>query len=433
MSQIIGQPVNSGLPAAAPAPQPAPAPVFPQLPPPAGAQPPPYNPAPQPQPNFAPQPLPPYQPQPPFPNPPGPYPAPVPPAGGQPSGPAAPQGPSAPVGTPTQQADQRLAQLEQELRMAQQSILRNQPYVSLGQQAAAQRQQQFQQPQTQPAGQPASLSGVPPFDPAMERFLGRDGNGQLTELPGAPPGTLAAYHANREGMASFLQRFAVNPEAVLSPVVEARAKALVAEETKRQFAEARQQQDFDSMVAEVSPWAIARDANGMVIQEMNYLTGQFDAKMTPEGQMYMQALAQAEVNGIRDPRQKHQHGMKVVTQARQQQQQQQAQQQQQQAQQYARPFFAGLTGPGALAQMPVMPQFPQQPPQYQAPQPQQVYQQFQPQPGYAPQYMPPPVPNQNPQLGLAPPPPGRPGPRPTMLQLMYQNAAAMGLPLQLGR
>ncbi len=150
---------------------------------------------------------------------------------------------------------------------------------------------------------------VPQFDPSLTRFILVDGNGNLSEAPGAPPGTLAAYHKHQQAMRQFITSA---PELL-------RNQAQTIQEMRQYLAGINQQSQehqriaqVQSALSEVEPWAVEKDNRGQPVEQMNYATGQVEYKLTARGNLYRQSLEEARSLGISEPNAKHRFAMNAV-------------------------------------------------------------------------------------------------------------------------
>lgn len=228
-----------------------------------------------------------------------PQPQPSPPVGGTPGTPgAAVPSTAAPVVSPSQSPEYQALQREHQRVLAE--IQRLTPYAAIGyrQQAAA---------PAAPAATPAATAeprlGVPELDPMVAAYLVEQ-NGQMVEIPGAPPGTLAAYQRHQREMATFLRSFTQNPERALAPVVDKIRKDAIEEAKKVYAGEVKAAQDKAQAAAilqENAAWMYERDGAGNVVVDFDPLTGRQSQRLSEGGQWWMEAVKGLSEQGVSDP------------------------------------------------------------------------------------------------------------------------------------
>lgn len=238
------------------------------------------------------------------------------PAGVGVTAPAAAIPPAAPVAAPPAPANPAVdpnAALQQVLatnaRLAAQ-LQQQSRYAQLGQQAAAGQPVQPAQPAA-----PASPFGLPAYDPNWRIHLTQDEHGNMVERPGAPLGTLAAYMQYQTNLPAAIGKLLSDPAGALGPVLEKlidERAAKIADQRQSQFEE---RQTINSIMAEVEPWAIAKNAAGQPLTQYDQ-NGQIVEQLTPLGQHYANACTYARQSGMTDTRKIHAWAMQQVNQAK---------------------------------------------------------------------------------------------------------------------
>jgi len=191
--------------------------------------------------------------------------------------------------TPVVADNPEIARLRAELESERQAVARLQPYAQMGYKAF---QQQGMQPK--PADQPGPAApkpifNIPEFPENLKSFITYDANGNVTEKPGAPPGTAALYQQNLNAKAAALDSILRDPNQALSPVLE-KFRAEAVEEAERRISE--KVRDIQATQAEEQvfqanmPWMVAHDANNKPVINIDHLTGQQNYQFTPAGMEY---------------------------------------------------------------------------------------------------------------------------------------------------
>lgn len=235
-------------------------------------------------------------------------PAPVPTTGVGVAAPVLPTQPGAPAAVPSHPAvDPALAAAQAQIAQLSATLRSNQRYVQLGMQAAA---QQPAAPAAQPAT-PANPFGLPSYDPNWKNHLEQDQDGRWQERPGAPLGTLTNFLAYHTNMPNAVGKLLSDPVGTLIPLLEKAIEERAMKVAQAQYAEVESRQAANQIMAEVEPWAIAKNADGSPI--MGYdATGQQVEQFTPLGQHYAQAAYFARQGGMTDMRAIHKYAMTQV-------------------------------------------------------------------------------------------------------------------------
>lgn len=203
-----------------------------------------------------------------------------------------------------------------------------QQLLQMGYQAAAQQRQQAQ-PVQQPAA-PQAQGPKNPFNvPALDFFglrgyLTRDSQGNLVGTPDAPLDAPQQFKSYVDAFEKAQHGFFQNPQQFLQPIVEEMAAKIAQQQIQQHFSRHQNQSQAQSIYQQVSEWAVAKDANGNPVYDVNPITGAQSERLTPAGQVYHQYLRDAASMGITSPAQRHQYAARLTQAAIIQIQQQQA-------------------------------------------------------------------------------------------------------------
>lgn len=159
---------------------------------------------------------------------------------------------------------------------------------------------------TTPA-QPASITGVPQFDPALLALIGTDEKGNLTAAPGAPPDLLVQYQNYQRASQQFFRKFAQDPMQVLGDPI----RNLVQQEAQKIVQaqhEQRQSHEFSQQyLVKQSAVLFAKDAQGNEIRDF-----QGNRTLSPVGQLFYNTVLTLDQQGVKDPRVQAQLAERIV-------------------------------------------------------------------------------------------------------------------------
>lgn len=179
------------------------------------------------------------------------------------------------------------------IRSHQQLQERN-AYAEMGQRLSPHigRFQEYLRQQQQPPPGATRPWEPPPYDEKWLAMVERD---EATGVLRAKAGYDPAIAEKLQAVAEWRDRYQKNPEAVIAPLIEDRARGLIEE----RFAEYQQQQTANELVQRNRPWAVQHDANGRPLADPR--TG--GPQLTPLGVVYAQATDALWRAGMRDVRQ----------------------------------------------------------------------------------------------------------------------------------
>ena len=211
--------------------------------------------------------------------------------------------------------------------------------------------------QPTPAQQAANIFGLPQFDMNLLNFVGRDDQGRLQLLPGAPPDAAIRVQEYQEKLRQVQQQFWSDPMKFLGPVIQRQAEEIAGRVFQGQFQQTQHQQFARQTLQANEGWLYERDASGQTQHQFNPATGRQEPVLSAAGRAYRQFVVEAHQAGIQDPARQHQYAItslqNQLMQARL--AQLQAPQQQQQANGQFLQQAAQQTPPPAAGANPVVP------------------------------------------------------------------------------
>jgi hypothetical protein len=107
----------------------------------------------------------------------------------------------------------------------------------------------------------------PEFNPAWEKLLKRDEQGNIVAVPGAPPDIVPKFLAYAQYQNDFVERFRSSPTKTLQPIIDARAEQIAEKAIKKHLAALQETQATQQFLQEHSSWLYEKDANGQVRHE----------------------------------------------------------------------------------------------------------------------------------------------------------------------
>lgn len=190
------------------------------------------------------------------------------------------------------QAGDDSAFLEGLLAQAQRSRLYEQQLQAL----ALERRQPAPEP-PQPAAKPKWYN-PPEFDPAWEKLLAQDEQGNVVPRPGTPPDVLPKYLAHQQYVRDFARKLTTDPEGTLRPFVAEVAEERARELVRSELAAREEGAHVEHFVRANSAWLHQRDAGGRVILHPG--TGQ--PVLTTAGSRFAGYVREAAQIGVADVR-----------------------------------------------------------------------------------------------------------------------------------
>jgi hypothetical protein len=158
------------------------------------------------------------------------------------------------------------------------------------------RQQQAQAQQTQKPAAPEKqkLFNVPEYDPAWESLVEFNERGRAIAGANGDPSIAAKVNAYRDYQRQFFQNFSKNPEETLAPLIEARAKELVAKEFDSRFSQVSDKQQAEQFIRENASWLYDQKSG-----QLSYAGQRFHANMNAAAQLGITSQA-AQASYARD-------------------------------------------------------------------------------------------------------------------------------------
>lgn len=184
---------------------------------------------------------------------------------------------------------QRSQQLEATLRQ------RDQQLAWL--QAQQQQFEQARQQQQEPEDPRKKVYNPPPYDPAWERMVRQDENGNLTVLPGYDPSIAQKYLAHHEYRRQWLDRMLSNPTEALQPFIEHHASKLVDERVRAAMEQQQSGSFVNQFLKENSDWLLQQDEQGQAV--FDPATGR--QMLSPAGRRFKQYVDELGAMGVTDP------------------------------------------------------------------------------------------------------------------------------------
>lgn len=151
-------------------------------------------------------------------------------------------------------------------------------------------QQQAPKPQAAPERQPWE---APEFDPKWAALVERDPQtGVILPKPGVPP----EFATKVSAYVQWKEQFDANPAAVISQMVDQKAKAIAAEQFQAQFSQYQEQQQIQRIRSANAEWLYAKTQDGRVAVDYN---GQ--PQVSPVGAEYLKHLQYVHSAGVTAP------------------------------------------------------------------------------------------------------------------------------------
>lgn len=175
------------------------------------------------------------------------------------------------------------------------------PYAQIGYQTVQQRQQQAPVVQPTTPTAPKPIFNITPFDDSLKQFITYNAEGQVTEKPGAPPGTAAAYQRHLNDKAAALDQLLRDPTAVLAPIlegVEAKAAERAEKNLQTRVHQAQREQSEAEIFQANKGWLCNCDSVGNPLVAVNPLTGEKSYQFTPDGRLFLQHYQQLVRTGL---------------------------------------------------------------------------------------------------------------------------------------
>ncbi len=138
---------------------------------------------------------------------------------------------------------------------------------------------------------------APEWNPQWESLVVRGADGTASLVPGADPAILPKFHAFQAHRKAFADKLVMDPEAVLGPMIDARAKALAEQQVKEAIATRDQTTYVEQFVAQNSSWLHQQGVDGRPV-----LNHQGQPVLSPAGVRFKTHLNTAQSLGIADIR-----------------------------------------------------------------------------------------------------------------------------------
>jgi hypothetical protein len=142
---------------------------------------------------------------------------------------------------------------------------------------------------------------IPPFADELKAFIGYGADGNPTEKPGAPPGTLAAFQANQSAKVRAVEQLLNDPKSLIAPYIDDIKKEAVVEAEKAlqgKALQARRAQVEDQIFAENKAWMCQLDQAGNPVVNRDPMTGAANAVWTADGVVFVQAYQKLVNSGL---------------------------------------------------------------------------------------------------------------------------------------
>jgi hypothetical protein len=102
----------------------------------------------------------------------------------------------------------------------------------------------------------------PEYNPAWERMITTDANGNLVAVPGAPPGVVEKYQAYRQSRSELADKFMSNPYEFMEPAVKHLAQQIAQQEVQKHLQQYRDQNFAKEFVTQQASWLYDRTQDG---------------------------------------------------------------------------------------------------------------------------------------------------------------------------
>lgn len=159
---------------------------------------------------------------------------------------------------------------------------------------------------------PANPFGLPQFDHRLLSLVGKDQNGNLVPLPGAPPDAVVKIQEYQEAFRKAQQDFFTDPMKALAPLIQQEAQKVAQQLYQQQYQQQQTATFAEQTVQENKDWLFEKNAQGGVQMRFDPATGREVAILTPLGNFYNQQLLAARQSGIENPQARHQYAIAQV-------------------------------------------------------------------------------------------------------------------------
>lgn len=155
---------------------------------------------------------------------------------------------------------------------------------------------------------PHSITGVVPFSESDRSWLTTDSTGNVVAQAGAPSDVLPRFHAHQRSQAEFFRSFAQDPGKYLSPLIQAEAKKIAAEEYQALSGKQSAQASVQQIIEQNRNWIYEQDPG----------TGQARVdtfgrpKLTEAGSLYAGFTERLQSQGVQDPQAQHEIAQQMV-------------------------------------------------------------------------------------------------------------------------
>lgn len=147
----------------------------------------------------------------------------------------------------------------------------------------------------------------PDWNPAWERQITQDANGNLSVAPGADPSLLQKYREYRAFRQNLAEKFLSNPYEFIQGPVQELAQQIARQEIQQHLG-GYQDRVYADQFVNTNPWLFQVDQNGSPITDPR--TGQ--RLLSPMGDAFHKAVIRAQQMGIQDVRGQQEYAMAVV-------------------------------------------------------------------------------------------------------------------------